>query len=134
MEGYGRQFEQSSRMILMAFDAATTGRLALMEYKSLDTSRYLENIKKWHKECEWIHTKRKEGQSYKFLGMVGVKDIADILFGTESNGSLTIIDQNSKKIIFADQQASAALYLGCKTATVRFCFKSNFESVKSPGI
>ena len=79
MEGYGRQFEQSSRMILMAFDAATTGRLALMEYKSLDTSRYLENIKKWHKECEWIHTKRKEGQSYKFLGMVGVKDIADIL-------------------------------------------------------
>ena len=98
MEGYGRQFEQSSRMILMAFDAATTGRLALMEYKSLDTSRYLENIKKWHKECEWIHTKRKEGQSYKFLGMVGVKDIADILFGTESNGSLTIIDQNSKKL------------------------------------
>ncbi len=98
MEGYRKHLDQMSRMVLMAFDAATTGRLALVEYKSLETSRYLNNIKKWHHECEWIHTKRKDGNVYKFWGMVGVKDIADILFGIETKGSLTISDKNSKKL------------------------------------
>lgn len=98
MEGYGKRLEEMSRMVLMALDAATTGRLALIEYKSLETSRYLKNIKKWHQECEWIHTKRKKGNVHKFWGMVGVKDIADILFGVESMGGLSIVDRNSKKL------------------------------------
>lgn len=34
LEGYRKQVKNTSRMILMAFDAATTGRLALSEFKS----------------------------------------------------------------------------------------------------
>lgn len=30
--------------------------------------------------------------------MVGVKEIADLLFGIENNGSITIVDGNSKKL------------------------------------
>ncbi len=68
------------------FDAATTGRLALVEYKSLESSRYLDNIKYWHKECEWLQLKLKDGGSYYYKGMAGVKEIADIIYGTEQNG------------------------------------------------
>ena len=59
---------------------------------------YLENIKKWHESCSWIHEKWKDGKRHTFLGMVGVKDIADILFGVENNGKLTIMDANGKKL------------------------------------
>lgn len=48
LEGYRNEISHTERMILMAFDAATTGRLALVEYKILDDTKYLENIRKWH--------------------------------------------------------------------------------------
>lgn len=34
----------------------------------------------------------------QFSGMVGVKDVAEILFGIESNGGLAIVDANGKKM------------------------------------
>lgn len=98
LNGYGRQISNTSAMILLGVDAATTGRLSLVETKTLESARYLANIKKWHEECEWVHEKWKEGKRTQFRGMVGVRDVADILFGVESKGMLTIPDANSKKM------------------------------------
>ena len=70
-------------MILLAFDAATPGRLAMIENVTLDTARYLKNIEKWHNDCNWIHEKWKDGKRIQFWGMVGVRDIADIFFTIE---------------------------------------------------
>lgn len=98
LNGYGKQISNTSTMILLGVDAATTGRLSLVETKTLDSTRYLNNIKKWHKECGWIHAKWKDKKRTSFFGMVGVRDIADILFGMESKGQLTIVDTNSKKM------------------------------------
>lgn len=98
LEGYRKQVENTSRMILMAFDAATTGRLSLAEYKTLETERYLDNIQKWHEQCGWLQWKYKEGHRKGYFGVPGVRDIADILYGLESNGRLTIVDKNGKKL------------------------------------
>ena len=46
--GYGKKVDNTSSMFLLGFDAATPGRLAMIEEKTLDSARYLENIKKWH--------------------------------------------------------------------------------------
>lgn len=83
-------------MILLAFDAATPGRLALIENQELNSVRYLKNIEKWHNDCNWIHTKWKDGERIQFAGMVGVKDIADILYGIENKGTVSIVDANGK--------------------------------------
>lgn len=98
LRGYGKRVNQTSMMYLLGFDAATPGRLAMIEDKTLNASRYLENIKKWHEDCEWIHEKWKDKRRIPFIGMVGVKDIADILFGIENKGSLSIVDANGKKL------------------------------------
>lgn len=98
LEGYRKQVENTSRMILMAFDAATTGRLSLAEYKTLETERYLDNIQKWHEQCGWLQWKYKEGHRKGYFGVPGIRDIADILYGLESNGRLTIVDKNGKKL------------------------------------
>lgn len=98
LRGYGKKVDNMSNMILLAFDAATPGRLAMIENMTLNTTRYLQNIEKWHEDCNWIHEKWKEKKRIQFSGMVGVRDIADILFGIESKGMLTIVDANGKKL------------------------------------
>ena len=98
LNGYGKKVDNTSNMILLAFDAATPGRLAMIENVTLDTARYLKNIEKWHNDCNWIHEKWKDGKRIQFWGMVGVRDIADILFGIENKGKLSIVDGNGKKL------------------------------------
>lgn len=98
LRGYGKKVDHTSSMILLGFDAATPGRLAMVEEKTLDSAKYLENIKQWHESCCWMHEKWKDGKKIQFSGMVGVKDVADLLFGVENNGSLAIVDTNGKKI------------------------------------
>ena len=98
LRGYGKKVDNTSAMFLLAFDAATPGRLSMVEEKTLDSARYLENIKKWHESCEWIHEKRKGEKRVQFSGMVGVRDVAELLFGVENKGSLAIMDANGKKL------------------------------------
>lgn len=98
LNGYGKKVDNTSNMRLLAFDAATPGRLAMIENVTLDTARYLKNIEKWHNDCNWIHEKWKDGKRIQFWGMVGVRDIADILFGIENKGKLSIVDGNGKKL------------------------------------
>lgn len=98
LNGYGKKVDNTSNMILLAFDAATPGRLAMIENVTLDAARYLKNIEKWHNDCNWIHEKWKDGKRIQFWGMVGVRDIADILFGIENKGRLSIVDGNGKKL------------------------------------
>lgn len=98
LNGYGKKVDNTSNMILLAFDAATPGRLAMIENVTLDTARYLKNIEKWHNDCNWIHEKWKDGKRIQFWGMVGVRNIADILFGIENKGKLSIVDGNGKKL------------------------------------
>lgn len=98
LRGYGKKVDHTSFMILLGFDAATPGRLAMVENQTLDTAHYLKNIEKWHESCGWIHEKWKDKKRIRFYGMVGVRDVADILFGIEDKGKLTIVDANGKKL------------------------------------
>lgn len=90
MRGYGRHLKPGSRTVLMSLDAATTGRLAMTEFKAMETSRYIENIRYWHESCEWLHAKFKDKKLHIYMGMAGVKDIAETLYGVERNGLLTL--------------------------------------------
>lgn len=91
LRGYRRNLDQSSKTVIMAFDAATTGRLAMMEFKNYASSRYLKAIQSWHERCNWIHQKsKKEKGRYTFEGMVGIRDAAELLYGTEQNGYFSL--------------------------------------------
>ena len=86
IKGYEKNLSQSSRTVIMALDAATTGRLALMEFKDYHSARYLESLKRWYESCEWLQWKSGKKGRYSFLGMVGIRDAAELLYGTEQNG------------------------------------------------
>lgn len=98
--GYQKNLDQSSRTVLMALDAATTGRLALLEFKSYQSSMYLKKIQDWYDRCEWWHEKAsKERGHYSFTGMVGVKDVAELLYGTEQKGAFSLKEEQYKEVV-----------------------------------
>ena len=71
----------------------------MVEEMTLDSARYLENIKKWHGSGTWTSDEKWKGKKrIQFSGMVGVKDVAEILFGIGSNGGLAIVDANGRKM------------------------------------
>ena len=98
MRGYGKCLGQSSRTVLLAFDSATPGRLAMTECKQFESSTYLQNIFYWHMSCEWQHVKYKKGGPFIFQGMVGVDEIAEALYATEEKGRLTITGKNNQNL------------------------------------
>lgn len=89
--GYEKKLDQSSQTVIMAFDAATTGRLAMLEFKDYKSSRYVEALRCWYERCNWLHPKssREKGR-YAFEGMVGIRDAAELLYGTEQNGYFSL--------------------------------------------
>jgi len=90
MQGYGENLRLGSKVILLSFDAAITGRLAMTENKEFESSRYVENIQYWHESCQWLHSKYKAGHNFTYMGMAGVKDIAEALYGIEQKGMLSL--------------------------------------------
>lgn len=97
INGYRSKLEVNSKMLLMAFDAATTGRLAIMQSQELQSSVFLKNLQTWHEDCGWIQIRYKNKGVYTYYGMVGIKEIANILYGTESNKELSLKGSNQKK-------------------------------------
>ncbi|WP_321003265.1 type I-C CRISPR-associated protein Cas8c/Csd1 [Eisenbergiella porci] len=91
IKGYRKNLTQTSNTMIMAFDAATTGRLAMVECRSYDSSRYLDSLQSWYERCEWRQPKSsKERGRYIYYGMVGIKDAAELLYGTEQNGYFSL--------------------------------------------
>lgn len=89
--GYRKNLDQSSQTVIMAFDAATTGRLAMLEFKDYASSRYVEALRCWYERCNWLHPKSsRETGRYAFEGMVGIRDAAELLYGTEQNGYFSL--------------------------------------------
>lgn len=95
MNGYRKKIEHISNMFLMAFDAATPGRLGLVEYRELESARYLEHIRNWHEQGSWLQRNKKGSYYY---GVPGVRDIAELLYGIEIDGKIVLANTTAKKL------------------------------------
>lgn len=84
--GYKKNLEINSKVMIMGLDAATTGRLSITMYSELESSRFLENIKKWHSSISWWRYDDKiKGNS---LNSFSVYEIVKCAYGTEQGGKL----------------------------------------------
>ncbi|MCH5200182.1 MAG: type I-C CRISPR-associated protein Cas8c/Csd1 [Oscillospiraceae bacterium] len=87
----------NSNVMIMAFDAATPGRLSVAEAAQLSSSAYLDSISRWHEDCKWKQIKYKNKAVCKYEGVPSVKGIAELLYGTEENGGLVLKGSNDKR-------------------------------------
>lgn len=106
MQGYGDNLSVGSKVMLLAFDAATTGRLAMTECRQFESSRYIANIAYWHESCKWLQSKYKDGHRHTFEGVMGVKDIVEALYGTEqgqdSKGKKSPLSMKGRERMYAE--------------------------------
>ena len=59
LNGYEAKFDEDSQVIVAAFDAATTGRLAITYYNELMGSDFLERLAYWDETVCWPYSSRR---------------------------------------------------------------------------
>lgn len=80
MRGYGRIFANNDedKVVVLAIDSATTGRMAIRYYRELKGSDFLARIQNWHETTAWHQYFSKDKQ---FVGAPAPKDIAQVAYG-----------------------------------------------------
>ena len=77
-----KSFDVDSKVMLMAVDAATTGRLSIAIYEELEHSRLLEQLVKWHVETSVLRFYAK--QKISRMNSFAVRDIISCAYGLEN--------------------------------------------------
>lgn len=102
----------NSQTMLMAFDAATTGRLAIMACQGFSTSMYLKNLNQWHEDCGWLQPMYKNKDFYEYYGIVGVQDIAKLLYGTENKRDMELRGSSERMLSETSKRLLPCVLLG----------------------
>ncbi len=81
--GYRAHLSSTDAIVVMALDSATPGRLAIIYYRELTGSEFLERIQLWHESYAWHQN---FGKNLKFVGVPSPKDIAEAAYGRQVAG------------------------------------------------
>lgn len=97
--GYVKKLSKTDKVVVMALDSATTGRLAITYYRDLTSSDFLDRIDRWHESCAWLHRYKQveirneqNGTVTKkivpFYGAPAPSDIAEAAYGSRLDDKL----------------------------------------------
>lgn len=88
--GYRAELGNTDKIIVIALDSATLGRMSITYYRELAASEFLDRIEKWHRECAWFQN---FGKDTKFIGAPAPKDIAACAYGRRLDEKLQAATQ-----------------------------------------
>lgn len=82
--------EDVENIIVMAVDAATSGRLAIVYYQHLHTDSFLQGIKHWHQTCRWLQVvKEKDTKKIRrFVGTPSTYHIVEAVYGSKADSRI----------------------------------------------
>ena len=83
IRGYQQRLGSRTDITVMALDSATPGRMAILYYRELKGSEFLQRIERWHSSLAWHQNFGKERQ---FLGAPAPRDIAEVAYGSRVEG------------------------------------------------
>lgn len=78
LAGYRAELGSTNEIVVMGLDSATPGRMAIIYYRELGGSEFLDRIEAWHTDHAWYQN---FGKDMKFIGAPAPKDIAEAAFG-----------------------------------------------------
>lgn len=93
--GYSKVLDINSRVMVMALDSASPGRMSIAFYRQLDGSEFLQRVEQWHRTCVWVHTFK--GSSWnvsdrvkvlEYEGAPSLYDIVDAVYGNKADSKL----------------------------------------------
>ncbi|WP_340689549.1 type I-C CRISPR-associated protein Cas8c/Csd1 [Enterococcus ureasiticus] len=89
LNGYSIKLAYHEPIYIMILDAATSGRMGILYYRSFEKEQYFTRIEEWHQTCFWRHTYgSKNKQRYTFWGAPSLRDIAEAAYGARASDTL----------------------------------------------
>ncbi len=90
--GYRAELGNADKIVVIALDSATPGRMSITYYRELAASEFLDRIEQWHRDCAWFQN---FGKDKKFVGAPAPKEIARLTYGKmiKSQERLQISDE-----------------------------------------
>lgn len=92
MHGFKHEFDKSKleNIIVMALDAATSGRLAIVYFQQFNPELYIESLIKWHHSCRWLQITRDKSTKgvIRYIGTPSTNKIADAVYGSDADPRL----------------------------------------------
>lgn len=91
--GYKSILSKDDKVIVLALDSATPGRISILYYRELGIGEYLDRLDNWHQGLQWEHYYKKDpkkNELYKFVGAPSPRDIAMIAFGNQRNSFMEL--------------------------------------------
>lgn len=81
------QIEGVKQIIVMAVDAATTGRLAIVYYQELDSALFLDELSHWHDTCKWyqIYYDPDNKKVVDYVGTPSTYHIVESVYGDRAD-------------------------------------------------
>ena len=90
--GFKQEFRDTTKVMIMALDAATTGRLSIALYDELQGSIFLDNLEKWHENSAWLRFRKGQNTVCSF----SLYEIVRAAYGFEQNGK-TEYEEDSER-------------------------------------
>jgi len=87
---------EANRMVVMAVDSATPGRMAIRYYRELKGSDFLARIRDWHESCAWYQY---FGVSKQFVGAPSPKDIAEVAYGKKLDSANRLLGTTVSRLM-----------------------------------
>lgn len=96
--GYRLEIGEKKDIVIMALDAATTGRLSITYYNELPGSDFYDRIQDWYQSIVWYFPRNDNGRRSLEVRTPSMKEIVQYAYGTVDNtGKMQISDKLYKE-------------------------------------
>lgn len=96
--GYQEKFDETDSIIIMALDAATTGRLSITYYQELNALEFFQRMIYWGETCNWWFLKTNEQKKlYSSVETPVFKRIVECAYGRERDKFIEVDDRVLKE-------------------------------------
>lgn len=96
--GYENAIDDCDDIVIIALDAATTGRLSITYYNELKASDFFYRLKNWAESCKWyMPLFTPEKKPYTKIQTPHTMRIAEYAFGSEQGGFIKLKDEVLKE-------------------------------------
>lgn len=96
--GYSAKLDPNDDIVVIGVDSATPGRMAIIFYRELKGSEFLERIEVWHAACAWPQN---FGKDKCFVGAPSPRDIAEAAYALRlgESGELRVDEKLQKATV-----------------------------------
>lgn len=94
LAGYRAHLNVTDDIVVIGLDSATPGRMAIVFYREMNGSEFLDRVEAWHEKFAWLQN---FGENKRFVGTPAPRDITEAAFGRRDEKGKMQVDAKLQK-------------------------------------